>query len=148
MNEVQLLRRQISVERQHIIEVNIYNSTAYNNYIMYCIDREQARAQAHIARLSLHAPLAPTEQAALTSLRHALDETANLDAADPNGALAHRTTLLRNLIQAAQAIEQFAERYYSVEDWRSVAQVNADSILEERKLWAEVLHHGTVAPDR
>lgn len=147
MNEVQLLRRQIAVERQHFIETNVDNSKSYKNYIIYYITKERARAKAHIARLSLHASLASTEQAALASLRHALDETADLDAADANGTLARRTTLLHNLIHAAEAVEPFAERYYSVEDWRSVAQVSADSILEERRLWAEVIHHGTVASD-
>jgi hypothetical protein len=147
MNEVQLLRRQIAVERQHFLDISEYTSISYGNYITYYIAREQARVKAHIGRLTSHAPLAPTEQAALTSLRHALDESADLDAANTDGGLAHRATLLRNLIHAAEAIEPFAERYYSVEDWRSVAQVSADSILEERRLWAEVIHHGTIAPE-
>jgi hypothetical protein len=148
MNEVQLLRRQIAVERQHCLDIRDNNSISYDNYIMYYIARERARMKAHIGRLSLHAPLAPSEQAALTSLRHALDESADLDAANTNGGLARRTSLLHNLVHAAEAIEPFAERYYSVEDWRSVAQVSADSILEERRLWAEVTHHGTIAPER
>jgi hypothetical protein len=156
MNEVQLLRRQIATERQHareaaahcacvrtttpaasrvFSEINSVNSSIYDEYIMYYIVRERARALAHIARLSPSTPLAPAEEVALRSLRDALEETANPDAA-------------LHLIDATEAIEKLAERCYKVEDWRSVAQVDADSILQERRLWAEVIRHGTVTPGR
>jgi hypothetical protein len=140
MNEVQLLRRQIAAERQHVRDINFNNSSAYSDYIKYILARERARAVGHLARLSMYLPLAPNEQAALTSLRDALGETIDLEATGGTAGLC-------NLIDTIESIELIAERRYSVEDWRSVAQLDADSVLEERRLWSEVTHRGTVAPD-
>jgi hypothetical protein len=177
MNEVQLLRQQIATERRHVreatairaaacpashvtsrdakLDLHLDISISYDNYLRYFFAKERARARAHIARLSRHAPLAPSEQAALTRLQRALEESADLEAmlagavaiaAETNGALAGNTALLCNLIDANETLEPLAERRYSVEDWRSVAQVDADSVLEERRLWAEVNRHGTITP--
>jgi len=140
LNEVQLLRRQIATERQHLREAavrlsDLVNSKAYDRYIMYSIGMQRARARSHIARFGAHASMTGDERSALAGLQQALADTADSPAA---------LNRILHLIDATETIEKLAEGRYGVEDWRSVAQVDADSILEERRLWAEVIRHGTV----
>ncbi len=178
LNEVQLLRRQIGLERQHGRElvalgaalpregasssrmrseiISEYTSRSYDDYIMYYLLREQARAAAHIQRMSAAGALTDLEREACESLGRVLGAAANAVANTPADALeasraaaggvpAARAALLCELIEAAERLEALAERRYAVEDWRHVARVDADSILEEHRLWAEV-HRAWHAP--
>jgi len=167
MNEVQLLRRQIGTERAHAREaraiaaaagtatqammgrnknLNPSISNRYVKYIEYCMRMESTRALGHIARLATHSPLVAGEEAALARLRRTLEQHVPLDGTV--GSVAQYVSLLCDLVDASEALERFTERRYSVEDWRAVAQVNADSVLEERKLWGEVIEHGPPASER
>jgi len=159
MNEVQLLRRQIGTERAHAREagaiaaagtatqammgrnrnITTYISNRYVKYIEYCMRIERTRALGHIARLAAHSPLVAGEEAALARLRRALEQHVPLDGTV--GSVAPYVSLLCDLVDASEALERFAERRYSVEDWRAVARVDADSVLEERRLWGEVIRH-------
>lgn len=53
--------------------------------------------------------------------------------------------LLERLVESRGALEALTGRGYTVDDWRRAAHVNADSILEERQLRAEVLQYGAGA---
>ncbi len=156
MNEVQLIRQQIGIVREHVRVLsrnkNNHFSNAYDDYIIYALNQEQSRGAAHVQRLSAAGSSAPQEEAALAHLRHALDETAPLlevaTSHTARGSKApatpeRRAALLCNLIDSAERVEALAERRYTLEDWRSVARVDADSVLEERKLWAEVVRDGS-----
>jgi len=101
---------------------------SYVKYMRYCLDKESARARAHLARLGSAAEPTPAETAALERLKRALGEARLLD-----------------LIEAAERVEALAEQWYSIEDWRRVARIDADAILEERRLWAEVDRDGSGA---
>ena len=107
---------------------------------MYSLDRERTRAAAHMARLGRDAELTGAERAALARLEEALDAA--------RATAAPCATLLADLIEAAARLEALVERRYTIEDWREVARVDADSILEERRLWAETQLHGPLAPTR
>jgi hypothetical protein len=180
VNEVQLIRRQIATERQHLRELAARSgqaavgedhdagrmrklsqdiSASYFNYMRYYLPRERARAQAHIERIGRGASPTPDERAALAGLQQALGETTGLSGSEvAHAALTPRSACagecardaarLCRLIDSAERIEALAERRYAIEDWRSVARLDADSVLEERRLWAEVLRHGPLAASR
>ncbi len=57
-------------------------------------------------------------------------------------ALGRSAALLERLIVSRLSVQALAEAGYTVEDWRRIARVDADSVLEERRLRAEVLRHG------
>ena len=154
---MQFLRRQIGIERQHGREVaalcgaiparheslvgtdfghsKLDISNNYVQYMKYYLDLESARARAHIARMSSATDPTLAETTALESLKGALSEASLLE-----------------LIEAAERVEALAERRYSIEDWRRVARVDADAVLEERRLWARLKHRvhrdGSVTRER
>ncbi|MGH8325442.1 MAG: hypothetical protein ACRET2_01615, partial [Steroidobacteraceae bacterium] len=67
------------------------------------------------------------------------------DAAEPHVAAAHaarRAELAMQLLEARAALEGCLAASYSLEDRRAVAHLDADSILEERRLYREVLKDG------
>jgi hypothetical protein len=161
MNEVQLIRSQIATERQHlracIGDDLYYLSEIYEKYIRYILNRELSRGASHAARMSRARPLTAAEKEGLAMLRQALDQAAEaLPGFEPSrrgsdsgaAARARCAALLRNLVDSAERIEALAEQRYTIDDWRDIAEVDADSVLEERRLWAEVLRHGSGSPAR
>ncbi len=164
MNEVQLIRSQIATEREHLRaclrDNSYYFPDIYENYLRYFLDREHSRCAQHAARLSRCArSLSAEEVEVLASLRQALDHSAEvlpaLDRSATRGsdsaaaaAVARCAARLRSLVDSAERIEALAEPRYTIEDWRNVAQLDADSVLEERRLWAEVLRHGSARSAR
>jgi hypothetical protein len=140
MNELQLIRRQVALEREHLLALsrkeNNFFSVSYNRYLIYILNQERSRSAAHLRRLSAASGIAPAQEAALANLKHALEETAN---AAPD----RRAALLGRLIDSAERVEALVEQRYTIDDWRSVARIDADSVLEERRLWAEVLRDGS-----
>jgi hypothetical protein len=161
MNEAQLIRRQIGIEREHAYEllrrIEQTFSMVYDNYLLYILDKQTSRATAHIERMSSRGPVTPDEEAALQNLRRALEElTRVVPAPDSRAGSSPRISAgqerclapLRDLIDSSERLEALAERRYTIDDWRSIARIDADSVLEERRLWAEVLRHGSDRRDR
>lgn len=140
------------------------------NYLLFFMKQEQARGAACLELSSrapdsprdaadphtpprLHGALAPL-RAALAAVTTALAELGSTSEAYRPGRaggpeilaqLCRCAALVERLTESRLALEALAERRYTVEDWRRVAHVDADSILEERKLRAEVLRHGAGA---
>ncbi len=166
MNEVQLLRAQLSAEREHWREVvslcasrraeNYISQDfiiSYTNYILFCMSKEHARSTTLLERSSpgdsgaiddLRRALFPVT-AALGELRRPARTTAHRAVADGRQRLEalHRcVVLVDRLIESRRALEALTEHLFTVDDWRRLAHVDANSILEERKLRAEVLRHG------
>ncbi|HTX24444.1 MAG TPA: hypothetical protein VMD03_07305 [Steroidobacteraceae bacterium] len=163
MDEVQLIRRQIDTERQHLRaaatalaaaartrdvradrgtsgDTSCAISESYERYLL--TNREPARCAAHLARLGARGALSPPERTALaqlqdslTRLRGRVGAAAATDRVDP----AELAQLTCEWIESAESLEALAERRYTVDDWRAIAQIDADWILEERRLWAQLL---------
>jgi hypothetical protein len=166
MNEVQLIRAQLSTERRHAAEVASALERAGTqaaqsggalaefrqacvDYLVWVLARFEERDQL-FADL-LHSRLAPEDAA-----RRALDETlarsgksrealAKLEAALASSpASADRTWRdFGEFFNAAwsprrDAIDQLLERNARVGDWRVISGIDADSILEERTRHARV----------
>jgi hypothetical protein len=168
MNEAQLIRRQIGIEREHACEllrrIESTFSMTYSNYLLYILDKQTSRATAHIERMSSRGPVTPDEEAALHNLRRALEELTRVLPAPESGggrppsragssppiSAGQERCLapLRDLIDSSERLEALAEWRYTIDDWRSIARIDADSVLEERRLWAEVLRHGSDRRDR
>lgn len=147
MNEVQWLQAELAAEREHLREITTRASASgeigdlsegftetYNDYIMLILRKEQARARAHLGRFDGARPFSPAEHAAIERLQGAL---ASAEAA----AAAHLGPAVEALIESRTALEALVSSLYTVDDWRRTAQINADSILEERRLRARVLQH-------
>ncbi len=163
MNEVQLLRAQLAAEREHLREVAALcaarrreDNISYDfiisctEYLLFRLSKEHARGVAlqnlqGVAPENLRRALIPVTaaigelRAQSTARNVATDARQRLELLDRCAALADQ------LIESRRALEALAESRYTVEDWRRVACIDADSILEERKLRAEVLRHGTGA---
>jgi hypothetical protein len=159
MNEEQLIRRQLAIERQHLRELAAlcghaqdtllyYKSMRYMDYMRYHLPREHARGAAHIDRMRKRAPLTLAESTALADLQQALTDTGLAQRSCSPGDPPRDAALLCRLVDALERIEALAEPRYTIEDWRSVARIDADSVLQERRLWAEVLRHGPLAAAR
>ncbi len=174
MNEAQLIRAQLAAEREHLREVaslcaaarapihnakiNHYFITTCINYLLFSMNKELARS-ADLLECSSRAHERAHEKAgndlrrALGLVTEALGElqarsTARSIATDARQTLEELercTTLVDRLIESRLALETLAERDCSIVDWRRIAHVDADSILEERKLRTEVLRHGAGA---
>jgi hypothetical protein len=130
--------------------------TSYASYLMFITNKERARAQAHLERFGSGQPLGPADHAALEHLRGALASADTIDASlraamdarsgatearERAVAIKHDATVLEALIEARVALEALAAPRYTVDDWRHTAQVDADSILEERRLREQVLQY-------
>lgn len=170
MNEVELLRAALAAERQHLGEVaalcratpeppesNLINNIELLNscaiYLLSIIKKERMRASAHLecfgepraGERETHErwmkSLASAESAAasLAALLQAGDlETDRREAA---ARLAECAGRLVDLVASRTALEVLATPRYEVAHWRRTARVDADAILEERRLYAEVLRH-------
>jgi hypothetical protein len=164
MNETQLLRQQCELESRQIREIaalcagaatsasisDVF-SIACATYLEYVGERCEARDADHEARL--RAAGADHERLDLerlgTQLRARRDALSALAAASPHRAeplspptheaLRRYCELLAQSREDSTALMTAAARRYSVEDWRAVARVDADSIREERRLRTEVL---------
>jgi hypothetical protein len=155
LNEVQLLRQQLRTERQHgravaalCERLTLDNSFSYDTIVRYYLDKECSRAAAHLTRMSASPALTGAESAALAQLERALGAPASAGvplarAPASRPAAARCAALLLDLIAAAERVETLVERRYSIEDWRDVARVDADSMLEERRLWGEIHRDGS-----
>jgi len=141
-------------------DLSVEYITSYISYLMFIIRKERARAEAHAERFGGAKSQGPMEHAALERLQEALASVATIEvslraALAARGApearerareLVDAVAVVEALIDARVALEALASSRYTVDDWRHTAQIDADSILEERRLRAQVLqHHGRAA---
>lgn len=170
MNEAQLIRAQLAAEREHLREVASLCAAAHTrihqaeispyfinsciNYLLFSMNKERTRSAALLECSSrAHEKAGNDLRRALSLVTDALGElqarsTARSVATDARQTLEELercTALVDRLIDSRLDLETLAEREYSIVDWRRVAHVDADSILEERKLRTEVLRHGAGA---
>ncbi len=169
MNEVELIRAQLDAEREHLREVASLGASrramdyfskdfiiSYTNYLLFCMSKEHARSTTLLERSSpgdsgpiddLRRALTPAT-AALGELRGPARATAHGAVTDGRQRLEelhHCAELADRLIESRRALQALTEHLFTVDDWRRLAHVDANSILEERKLRAEVLRHGAGA---
>ena len=114
MNESEYIRQQLRAERSHLREVSELAQAApgaalaaRNGYLAWGAQRQREIQQRHLALLATKA----IEVRAVSS------------------------AALSNLLAAAEALETLAEPVYGIADWRRAAQLSADTILEERRLY-------------
>ncbi len=159
MNEVQLIRRELAAQRRHardieaswsarLGDINTHNSEAYNSYFLFILGMESKRIQSHLERLRIRSDLSKAEHALLELCGGEFETlTAARAPSSPRSAsasgsaatvtadtLARNVESLNRLSMLLQQLDAIAESRYGVEDWRSASHLDADSILEERRL--------------
>jgi hypothetical protein len=174
MNEVELIRRQLGVERQHAAEVSRDCASVFAaageeipsggeqlapleafrqasvEYLAWILSRFEEREQVFHdllrGRLAADDPnrravetafaLPGTSREALAKLEIALRATGAGDTAT------HWTEFLRFFSSAWSArrdeIDRLFERQAKIADWRTVSDIDADSIVDERNRYARV----------
>jgi hypothetical protein len=197
MNEIELLDAQLTAEREHVRDVASACATltararpghisfefiySYNNYLMFIMKLEAARATTHL-ELAEGRAAEPAVRAASERLRKALasaieaaahlrttfgtqsggtsvasgadaDAGAGASAGEGAGVDAHIHSRLEGLARLAAQVEDLIDSRvalaaltaprFTLRERRRTAHVDADSILEERKLHAEAARHGT-----
>lgn len=166
MNEIELLKSQLAAERQHLEEIaarcrggneqiSIYFTANCIKYLLFSIKNERARLEAHAERSRDGADARSAqaierlrrafEQAEAAAARlPALPESAPSKAVSREDALAltECAELIQRSVEARTALEALEAPRYTVDDWRRIARLDADSILEERRLRTGVLGHG------
>ncbi len=169
MNEVQLLRKEIAGQRRRASEVaaswasgsaigNHDRTESYKEYLEFILNSERRRLGSHLDRLRSHGALSEAErrtverctrafealaietgsEPTLGGQEHVATDTGPRDAA-PTVQIGRIAELLSRLEPMTREIEAIAERHYGVEDWRRTAQIDADSILEERRLREQIV---------
>jgi len=154
MNELQFIRGELAAQRQRsreigaswsercgdaqIRELNEVKSVSYRSYLLFIIDLESKRIASHLDRLGPRSDLSDAERKGfercarefeMLSAARALSSTS---AARTVESLSRLSTLVREL-------EAIAESRYGVDDWRNASHIDADSILEERRLRKQAL---------
>lgn len=172
MNEVELIRGQLTLERQHAMEVaracasalvaagsrgteRLASLEAFRQagveYLVWMLSRFEEREQVFHDLLRSRFPtedpnrraveaalaLAGTSREALAKLETALGTNV-----DSDGAATRWTDFLRFFSGAWSArrdeIDRLFERQAKVTDWRTVSDIDADSIVAERSRYARV----------
>jgi hypothetical protein len=171
MNEVELIRRQLGVERQHAAEVSRACASvlvaagsqgperlasleavrqASVEYLVWILSRFEEREQVFHDLVRSRFPaddpsrgaveaafaLPGTSREALAKLETALGATGDTDTAT------RWTDFLRFFSGAWSArrdeIDRLFERQAKIADWRTVSDIDADSIVDERSRYARV----------
>jgi hypothetical protein len=127
MNELEIIRHQLATERQHVAEVvGAFDDAmlgtgaeAYLDYLAFALRRLESSAASN----------------ALTHL-----DAVRRAALKDRASRAHEFLQLFNTEwqRHLQEIDAAGSRNLRVAQWRAIAQVDADSILEERKLYEKV----------
>lgn len=146
MNELQLLRTELAAQRGRAREMALLcasQSKSYDIYLTFIIESESRRLASHLERLKPRSDLTPAERALLESSAR---ELRTLDAI-ARDALALKAKSTVRLITVVEELEAIAVSRYGLEAWRRTAHLDADSILEERRLRKMVLEqtHGRTA---
>jgi hypothetical protein len=131
-----------TIKYAYYLTYYIMQSTRRVALIAQMLARGVALAAPERARLDAIAPLQRTTEAACAQIEKTLRE--------PLAACARSTalrieidratdSLLESLRRMRAVVEPLAERHFGLSDWRSAAQFSADSVLEERRRFAEIM---------
>jgi hypothetical protein len=139
MNEIEIIRAQLNIERQHVAEISDAFAAALNDPPSSTSD-ELERACADYLEFALTRLEPDASRDALAKLQAARDGDA--PAAVARSSDEHWRAFLqffRSQWRAhADALDALFSRNISVKDWRIAAGVDADSIFEERRRYAQV----------
>jgi len=140
VNETELIRRQIALEQQHTREAlalcqgqpDRELAAACIAYLQLIESRVRARSRAHARRLMELGALDEAESArvvrALTSPENAGDiKLEELDTYTSN---------IMTYLDSVAHLDALAAARYGLSDWRAVAALDADAVLDERRRYA------------
>ena len=149
MNELQLIRRELAAQRRHVRAITTSLSTqsapsisvSYKLYFSFIIAMETRRLASHLERLRSRTDLTDAD---LRLIERGVRTLEALGAERSPGSCAERVTSLSALVEELEGI---AESRYGLNDWRRAAHLDADSILEERRLREKALEqaHGRIS---
>ena len=155
MNEVQLIRAQLSLERQHAAEVvrsladlakvEAFRPTAVE-YLAWILSRFEERDQVFHdllrKRFAAEDPDRRNAEAALELAGSSREALARLETAlggANDGAWTDFVRFFNGAWSSRRAeIDRLFERQAKVTDWRTVSGIDADSIVDERGRYARV----------
>lgn len=143
MNETDFIRQQLAAERAHLQEIlraapqdagAVKPARPITAYIEWASRRLLAQLGAHSAALLALPTLGAQTRAQLTQVSAAVTQAADAGAARPVDVQAQR--LLALLQTWSDSLDALAGATLRVAHWRHVAPLSADTILEERQLYA------------
>ena len=159
MNEIELIRRQLSVERQHATDVaracasalavadaSDAFRTASIEYLVWSLSRFEEREQVFHDLLRKRFPADDPDrravEAALASPGSSREALTRLEGA-LSGTGTDRWSEFLDFFTGAWStrrdeIDRLFERHAKVPDWRTVSAIDADSIVDERNRYARV----------
>ncbi len=141
MNETDMIRQQLADERAHLREILQAIRTGTRRpppppdlalYVDRAAQRLLTQIEAHRRGLSAAANLPPESRAQLENLTIAAQAAATA-AAQP---LPPRAQRLLGVLDAWEPLDALAAKALRVAHWRQAAHLSADSIMEERQLYA------------
>jgi hypothetical protein len=166
MNEIELIRTQLSVERQHATAVaracaatlasaSMTSSEPFRaasiEYLAWILARFEEREQVFHdlirKRFAAEDPHRQAVEAALGSPGSNREALTKLEAALSQGADANTTTLRWSEFLhffsgpwsvRRDELDRLLQQHPKVTDWRTVSAIDADSIVDERARWARV----------
>lgn len=159
MDELAILRHQVSTERRHMAEVKNACRAALGiehgggcatffaaaaEYLSFIMRRFHAQDQMHVELLRARVPRTDPSHSLLQELEATLASSR-----DALAALERSTDVQRGvrdyvdffdrvLAKHRHALSPLLEKHYRIEDWRKSLFVDADSILEERDRFGAV----------
>jgi len=145
VNELELIRRQIAVEQQHASEVAAAcadpdSHPACLDYLRLIAGRWRARARAHARRLQIEAPLGALAAVESAAARCDGEEASAAGSQSINSqelmSYAHK---VMSYLDTVGRLDTLAASRYTLADWRDVAGIDADAVLEERRLYAAAI---------
>jgi hypothetical protein len=152
MNEVQLIRAQLSLERQHAAEVvralaeqaavESFRQSAVE-YLAWVLSRFEERDQVFHDLLRKHLPVEDANRRAVESALalpgSSRDALAKLEITLRNGGWEDFVHFFGGAWGTRRdEIDRLFERQAKVTDWRIVSAIDADSIVDERNRYARV----------
>lgn len=165
MNELQVIRRELAAQHRHAREMaaslmsdsgmtTIASSDSYNIYLSWIIDLESRRAHSHLERLRSRSELSDPDGAVIERCAREFEMLSSEGALAPPTAtpqvpalgllrdgLTRKAHVITRLAALVEELETVAASRYGLDDWRRTAHIDADSILEERRLRKNALEH-------
>ncbi len=154
MDEAGLIRRQHEVEHAHLREavqalddlkisgdLTPEITRSYNYYIIRYTQVAVSRSAAMAQQLARKAALAPQDRVSLENLaelkRASEIELAQLEQSPETAAAARAALEISERMRAL--VTPLVEQHFVLSDWRQSARFDADSMLEERQRFAQLM---------
>jgi hypothetical protein len=143
MNEIDFIRQQLATERTHLRDIlrSVRQAAASERpphpvalYLDWAGRRLIQQVLAHQTALQGQGPLAPAMQEQLAAAANAARQASDTGAASP---VPLRSERLLALLEAwTEPLDAAARSQLRIAHWRGAAHLSADTILEERQLYA------------